>query len=325
MKRIIIALIIIFNLNSYAQKIDSLQIKKEKFLKEFSNKACECVDSIRVNSKSKKKIAEEIGSCIDKQVVVYQMGVKMFDLTNNALKNIDKNDKAVNVTLDVESNPDSNEYKKYFFELERSLMEDCQAIKDKINVENKVDESTPIKDEAIEYYNLGQKKFQNKEYEKALELFEKAVKVDDQFAFAWDNIGVCNRYLGNYDKAINAYEKSIKINPNGLMPLQNLAIVYSYKKEYENAIKTYEKLAKIDNQNPEVYYGIGQVCYQFTKDYEKSLQNMCKAYNLYVEQKSPYRTDAEKIISLLFKEFKSQGKEARFHEILKENHLSPED
>jgi len=34
-------------------------------------------------------------------------------------------------------------------------------------------------------------------------------------------------------------------------------------------------------------------------DFEKGLENMCKAYNMYVYLKSPYRTDAEKIINLI--------------------------
>jgi hypothetical protein len=51
---------------------------------------------------------------------------------------------------------------------------------------------------------------------------------------------------------------------------------------------------------------------------------MCKAYNLYIEQKSPYRTDAEKIINIIYSEMKKQGKENRFVEILKENNIRTE-
>ena len=47
-------------------------------------------------------------------------------------------------------------------------------------------------------------------------------------------------------------------------------------------------------------------------------------YNLYVEQKSPYRSDAETLINRVNKEMKKQGKEAIFNEILKKNHISPE-
>jgi len=49
---------------------------------------------------------------------------------------------------------------------------------------------------------------------------------------------------------------------------------------------------------------------------------MCKAYKLYVEQKSPYRTDAEKLIQMIYAEMKKNGKEEKFNEILKANNLN---
>ena len=49
---------------------------------------------------------------------------------------------------------------------------------------------------------------------------------------------------------------------------------------------------------------------------------MCKAYNLYVLHKSPYRSDAEKVISMLYHEMAKEGKLDRFEEILKNNGIS---
>jgi tetratricopeptide (TPR) repeat protein len=56
------------------------------------------------------------------------------------------------------------------------------------------------------------------------------VKIDPNFAYAYDNMGICYRRLEEYDKAIEAYEKSLKIDPYGTMPLQNLGIVYQRKR-----------------------------------------------------------------------------------------------
>ena len=49
---------------------------------------------------------------------------------------------------------------------------------------------------------------------------------------------------------------------------------------------------------------------------------MCKAYNLYVKQKSPYRVDAEAQISRIYLEMKKVNKTDRFNEILKENSIT---
>lgn len=323
MKKIFLIIAFVFAMQNvcFSQVKDSLDIKKTDLLNKLSENACKCIDSIKVLNKPQKLIAEEVGTCIDKYTTAYQLGFKMLSIDLDNLK-----DKKSEIKIGIATDVKSNEYKKYYFELERNLVQNCSSIKDKVVAENRRHFNSVSEDEkALEYYNKGQTESEKKEYAKAIAYYKKAVNVDENFAFAWDNIGVCNRYLGDYDEAIKAYEKSISINPYGLMPLQNLAIVYAYKKEYDKAISTYERLAKIDDQNPEVFYGIGQVCYQYTKEYEKSLQNMCKAYNLYVEQKSPYRSDAEKIVSLLYAEFKKEGKEIRFNEILEENKLSPQE
>lgn len=56
---------------------------------------------------------------------------------------------------------------------------------------------------------------------------------------------------------------------------------------------------------------------------KKPLNNLYKAYNIYVKQKSPYRTDAETLIQNVYHELKKQGKEKIFDEILKKNNISP--
>jgi hypothetical protein len=63
------------------------------------------------------------------------------------------------------------------------------------------------------------------------------------------------------------------------------------------------------------------VYYSNKKDWENALDNMCKAYNIYVAQKSPYRSDAEQVINLIFKEMKKENKEDKFNKILKDNNI----
>ena len=202
-------------------------------------------------------------------------------------------------------------------------MENCISLNEKIkNNEEQSNKSFSKNQKAIDLYSKGTDELKKDNFKKAIEYFEKALKIDPEFVFAWDNLGVSYRNLDNYDKAIESYEKSLEIDPKGITPLQNIAVVYQYKKEYQKAIISYQKLAEIDSNNPEIYYGIGQIYALYLNDYEKGLDNMCKAYNMYIEQKSPYRTDAEKVINLIYSEMKKQGKEDNFNEILKSNNIS---
>jgi tetratricopeptide (TPR) repeat protein len=229
--------------------------------------------------------------------------------------------KQINITVNINEN--SEDYKKYYYELERYMMTSCASLKEKIASNDMLSaKSFSENEKAIKFYSKGLKESEKENYEKAVEYFEKAVKEDPEFAFAWDNLGINYRKLNNFEKALEAYQKSLEIDPYGLMPLQNIAIVYQYKKEYSKAIEAYEKLAEIDANNPEVYYGIGNVYVTNLNEYEKGLDNMCKAYNLYIEQKSPYRADAEKMINIIYAEMKKQGKEEEFTKILKANNIS---
>lgn len=303
---------------------DEIKFDKQQFLKNISENACKCIDSISTFDKTKDSISLEIHSCIDKQVGAYQMGVKIADIKDLEADATDENGKK-NVTISFELNKNSKEYKGYYYQIESYLMDNCNTIKKKINVNDKIGEkSFSNNEESLKYYNLGLDESKKENYEKAIEYFKKAIVFDSQFAFAYDNIGICYRKLNRYDEAIDAYEKSLKIDPNGLMPLQNIGIAYIYKKDYKKGVKAYERLAKVDPKNPEVYYGIGNIYALYLFDYEKALDNLCQAYNIYVDQKSPYRTDAEKLINVVYSEMKKQGKESVFKEILKKYHISME-
>lgn len=303
----------------FSQPTDSTLYKD--FLKGIAENACKCIDSINAFDKKRTQIVEEVNRCIDEQCNVYQMGSKLMGI-NALTKDTSQNDSKKEIKITVNMNKNSREYKKYYFEMERYLMANCSSLQEKIATNDGINaKSFSSNNEALELYSKALDVTKKGNYKKAIEYYQKALQIDSLFVFAWDNMGICYRRLEEYDKALAAYQKSLEIDPTGIMPLQNIPVVYQLKKEYDKAIAAYQKLAEIDSNNPEIYYGIGNIYTMSLMDFEKGLSYMCKAYNLYVEQKSPYRSDAEKIISLIYGEMKKQGKEARFEEILKENQI----
>ena len=294
---------------------------KDNLLKELSENACNCIDSIDTYNKIKSEISNEINRCIKNQTGAYQLGSKLTNIDKIA-ENAEEKDgkKQINITVNINEN--SQEYKKYYNEIESYLMDNCISLQEKIASNDIVREKSLSENpEALEWYSKGTDAYKNEKFKKALKYYEKAVELDSAFAFAWDNIGLCNRKLGNYENALKAYTKSLEIDSMGTMPLQNIAVVYTYMEQYDKAISCYERLMKTDENNPEVYYGIGRIYYEFLHDYGKSLDYMCKAYNLYIIQKSPYKADAEKIIRYIYSKMKNEGNEDRFNEILKNNNI----
>ena len=317
-----------FCINSYAQTETLSPEQSKEFLKKikFDTKnlssksqqtACLCIDSIETSGKGKKEITAKIAECIDKEVVSNQLIEKLFaDMTG------DSKDKKV---ISISTDKDSPEYQKYYFKLEKWLTDSCASLKRKITIEDNESEKSVSKNkEALEEYSKGVGYFEEKNYKKALTYFKKSVKIDPDFAFAWDNIGMCNRLLEKYDDAIEAYKKSLAIDPNGAMPLHNLPVAYEKKKDYDNAIIHYKNISKVLPDDPETFYGLGRIYTFFKTDLEQGLDYFCQAYNAYVNQNSPYRTDAEKNINYIYAELKKAGKLDVFNRILKKNNIKPE-
>lgn len=306
-----------------SDKDNEVTLDQKKLLAELSDKACKCIDSIETANKSRDSISSEISACLKEYVGAYQMGIKIASIKDleKTAKVGEDGKKQIDITINM--NEDSKEFKEYYYDMERYLVKNCPAIKNKIAANDKIGEKSISRNsEAIKYYNLGLDETKKENFEKAIEYYKKALVFDPNFAFAYDNIGINYRRLNKFDEAIEAYEKSLEIDPTGIMPLQNLGIAYIYKKEYKKGVKAYERLAKVDPNNPEVFYGIGNIYTQYLFEYEKALENLCQAYNLYVEQKSPYRTDAETLIQIVYREMKKQGKEALFESILAKYHIS---
>jgi tetratricopeptide (TPR) repeat protein len=296
----------------------SQEKKSAALLKELAENGCKCIDSINTYNKTKEEISTELSTCIDRQANAYQLGSKFMDID---LSKQGATQKTINISFNANKN--SEEYKRYYYELERYMMTNCKSMKPKMGASDLENYFSVSKNpEAQKIYSKGIKESEKGNYEKAITCFKKALDVDSLFAFAWDNMGLCYRKLSKYDEAIYAYSRSLNLDPLGQMPLLNMAVAYKYQKEYNKAIAAYERLAELDPNNPEVFYGIGQIYSEGLNDPENALQNMCKAYTLYVKQKSPYRTDAEKMIGIIYAEMKKQGKEERFEAILKENKIS---
>ena len=291
-----------------------VQAQEDFVLKNLGSKACKCIEQTNFFGVKKTVVNEEIRKCISDQVIPYMS-------TSGIIESVGKKSDTISVNV----SPESQQYKTAYQKIENYLMEDnvCPQIKNIVAQSDDVSELTISKNEkAKKFYDIAVNKAGNENYEEAIKNYKSAVKEDPKFFMAWDNLGVCYRKIGEYDKAIEAYQKSLAINPNGKLPLQNLPVAYSYKNDFKNAINAYENLKKIYPDDPESYYGIGLLYLRDEiLDWEKSLDYMCKAYNIYSDTNSPYRSDAEKIILLIYQEFNKKNKLETFDKILSENKI----
>jgi len=211
-----------------------------------------------------------------------------------------------------------------FDEIQAYMRDNCERVKYLMANNNKKHQNSMSKNKkALQFYSEGQEHSAREEWDMAIVSYNKAVKADAKFAFAWDNLGISYRMRGNYEEAIKCYKKSLEADPDGTMPLQNIPVAYMYLEKYLEAVKGYGILIKNYPEDPEGYFGASRA-YYFLKDYEKGLDNLFKSYRIYSEQKSPYKADAEKMMGSFYQELKATGQLDLFNSIAKKNNINLE-
>lgn len=83
-------------------------------------------------------------------------------------------------------------------------------------------------------------------YKAAKKDFEKALKLDREFAIAYNNLGVVCYKERNYGKAIKEYQHAIQLDPASASFYSNLGVAYFGKKEYDQASAAYARAVQMD-------------------------------------------------------------------------------
>jgi tetratricopeptide (TPR) repeat protein len=83
------------------------------------------------------------------------------------------------------------------------------------------------------------------ESDQAIELYQRALKIDPNFVLARYDLAVTYRGLGEVDKAIEEYEKVLKINPKFPEALSNLGGQYFRKGDVKQAVAHFRRAIEV--------------------------------------------------------------------------------
>lgn len=83
------------------------------------------------------------------------------------------------------------------------------------------------------------------ETDRAIDLYQRALKIDPDFVLARYDLAVTYRGMGEVDKAIAEYEKVLKINPRFPEALSNLGGQYFRKGDVKQAVAHFQKAIKV--------------------------------------------------------------------------------
>lgn len=77
-----------------------------------------------------------------------------------------------------------------------------------------------------DFYDQGMLEFSMAEFEKAIEVYRKAVELDPGYFDAWHALGMAYLRAGRIQDAIVAGKRSIEINPNDMLAHTSLSMYY---------------------------------------------------------------------------------------------------
>jgi tetratricopeptide (TPR) repeat protein len=139
-----------------------------------------------------------------------------------------------------------------------------------------------IEKNALTFFEKATLEYKNKQFEVALELYNKAIEADIKFSEAYYFRGLTNEALKRFEDAESDYNKVIKIRPYYWKPYFSLGRIKEYFKTYEESIILYEKAISM---KPEkniliLLYRKKATLYKFLNEYEKSLDAYYQAVDI---------------------------------------------
>jgi len=119
--------------------------------------------------------------------------------------------------------------------------------------------------EARQLNNAGVMAFHNGQYEKALDLFKKALDLDPSMTEAYNNLGLTYTEMNEEEKATEAFRKAIALSPELAAAYNNLGYVFYRLGSYTEAIEMYNEAIGRSTDNSSAHTNLGNAYYKLDK------------------------------------------------------------
>lgn len=132
--------------------------------------------------------------------------------------------------------------------------------------------SNDLLEEGKTYYN-------DEEYDKAIEIFKKAIELNPNEYLNWQWLG--RSYYERYDEenALNSLLKAVELNPNDDSNWYWLGISYGMNSQYDKEKESFLKATELNPNNADNWYKLG-ISYFNDKQYDKAIESFSKAVEL---------------------------------------------
>ena len=131
-----------------------------------------------------------------------------------------------------------------------------------------------------------------KNYSKAIEDYDKVIKLNSNDAGYYNGRGSAKYSLGEYKESVEDYNKAIKLNPNKVSYYNKRGNGKYKLGEYKESIEDYNKAIELNSNNATFYGNRGSAKYRL-REYKESIEDYNKAIELNPNNKL-YRNNKEK-------------------------------
>lgn len=126
-----------------------------------------------------------------------------------------------------------------------------------IGVEQIGGKDRTLTSDVLNHFNSGVTFYDQKEFSKAIQAYQKVIELDPAYVEAYNNLGIIYQEIGNFDKALEVYHKAIDINPQYEKTFNNLGILHFLNERYEESIEAFQKALSINPNNIESHINLG--------------------------------------------------------------------
>jgi tetratricopeptide (TPR) repeat protein len=238
----------------------------------------EIASLIRTTTEEKQKMIEAISLTLDAKTDEIERKIESGDQTFQSFRDeiaewkgaLAKNLETIDTTI--------GEHRK----IVRELSDNHAGIMQLVDNQKKCIEEEENKrrvSEARRLNNAGVMAYHNGQYEKALELFKKALELDAAMTEAYNNLGLTYTEINEEEKATEAFKKAIQLSPELAAAYNNLGYVFYRLGSYDEAIEMYNEAIGRSKDSSSAYTNLGNAYYKLDKT-EEAIDAWKKALSL---------------------------------------------
>jgi adenylate cyclase len=124
---------------------------------------------------------------------------------------------------------------------------------------------------------LGMSKNPRESLKCAIELFRKAIELDDSLAVAHAALGFWSIYARQYDTALAEGRRAFELEPNSADVINGYAAILTFLGEPEEAIPLYKEALRLNPKPPSLYLRFLGIAFRDSGQYEKAIVQAKKA------------------------------------------------